>query len=75
MWSYVEAKMTSSEIDVATNEFVDALAAVLEERNGAPIELRSKLAKARAKAEKLLSTKQYSDAVFRAARIAGHGWE
>ena len=67
----------ASEMDAATDEFVDVLANVLQisSRNGAAsLELRSRLAKARANAEKLLTTKQYSEAVFKAARVAGWDW-
>lgn len=64
----------ASDANAAIDEFVDALANVLQAEDGAPFELRSKLAKAGAKAESLLTTKQYSDAVFKAARIAGQDW-
>lgn len=63
----------TSEIDAATDEFVDALANALQasKSGSASLDLRSRLAAARAKAEKLLTTNQYSDAVFKAARVAG----
>ena len=66
----------ASEIDAVTSEFVEALTNVLEaSKNGAvSVRLRSQLAKARAKAEKLLTTKQYSDAVFQAAHATGLDW-
>jgi hypothetical protein len=66
----------SSEIDRAAEEFVDALADVLRasKSGSASLELRARLAKARANAEKLLTTKQYSDAVFESARVAGWDW-
>ena len=67
-----------SEIDAAADEFVDALANVLQASSESDsLNLRSRLAAARANAEKLLTTKQYSDAVFKAfkaARVAGWDW-
>ena len=67
----------SSETEIATEEFINALVDVLQaSRNGrASIDLRSRLAKARTKAEKLLTTTQYSGAVFKAFRIGGIGVE
>jgi hypothetical protein len=67
----------ASNAEKATDRFVDALVNVLQAcRSGsASITLRGELAKARADAEKPLSTKEYSDAVFKAARIANSGWE
>jgi hypothetical protein len=47
----------------------DALQA--NKSGSASIQLRSRLAKARANAEKLLTTKQYSDAVLKAFGVAG----
>jgi hypothetical protein len=66
----------SNEIDKATEEFVEALADVLgASKSGSPsLELRSGLAKARENAKKWLSTSQYDEAVFKAARIAGWDW-
>jgi hypothetical protein len=67
----------SSDAAAAADAFVDALADVLQASNssaGASPELRSRLAAARASAEKLLTTKQYSDAVFKAFRVAGWDW-
>jgi len=57
-----------SELDAASSEFVDALVDVLvANRSGsASADQRSRLAKARAKAEELMTTKQYGDAVFKA---------
>jgi hypothetical protein len=68
----------ASDTENAADRFVDALANVLQacrESGSASITLRGELAKARADAEKLLSTKEYSDAVFKAALIANSGWE
>ena len=66
----------SNEVDKASEEFVEALAAVLEasKSGSASLELRSHLAKARANAKKWLSTPQYDEAVFKAARIMGWDW-
>jgi len=66
----------SNEVDKASKEFVEALAAVLEasKSGSASLELRSHLAKARANAKKWLSTPQYDEAVFKAARIVGWDW-
>jgi hypothetical protein len=62
---------------LATDRFVEALANVLQASKGgsASIPLRTELAAARANAEKLLSTKQYSEAVFKAARISDCEWD
>jgi hypothetical protein len=68
----------ASDAENAADRFVDALANVLQERGesgSASTILRGELAKVRADAKKLLSTKEYSDAVFQAARIANSGWE
>jgi hypothetical protein len=56
-----------------TDAFVTALANFLQaERDGrASPTHRSELAMARASAERLLNTKQYSEAVFKAFRVAG----
>jgi len=66
----------SNEVDKAAEEFVEALVDVFEasKSGSASLELRSRLAKARANAEKWLSTPQYGEAVFKAARIAGWDW-
>ena len=66
----------SNEVDKASEEFVEALAAVLEasKSGSASLELRSHLAKARANAKKWLGTPQYDEAVFKAARIMGWDW-
>jgi cytochrome c1 len=66
----------SNEIDKASEEFVEALADVFEacKSGSASLELTSRLAKARANAKKWLSTSQYDEAVFKAARIVGWDW-
>jgi hypothetical protein len=61
----------SSETDKAFDEFVQANADFLQaERSGsASLELRTRLAEARANAKKLLTIEQYDEAVFKAFRI------
>ena len=65
----------SSETDKAADELVAALADVLQasKSGSASLRLRTRLAEVRANAEKLLTTRQYIDAVFKAVRIAGWG--
>jgi hypothetical protein len=59
-------------IDRAIEEFVAALANVLQARKTgeASIALRSELADANASAVKVLNTKEYGDAVRRAMRVS-----
>ena len=62
-----------SDANDARDKFIDALATLLQaNRNGgASLRLRTELAKARADAVKLLTTKQYDGAVFDAFKSAG----
>jgi hypothetical protein len=55
------------------NEFVDALTDFfLKSKRGSPsLSLRSRLAKARAEAQRRLTAEQYRSAVFMAHRAAG----
>jgi hypothetical protein len=71
-----EATTADEEAASAAKKFVDALAKVLQaRRNGsASISLRAELATAHANAEQLLNTKQYSDAIFKAARMSDQEW-
>ena len=67
-----ETPTSDKAIDRAIEEFVAALANVLQARKtgAASIALRSELSNANASAVKTLNTKEYRDAVRRAMRVS-----
>jgi|HubBroStandDraft_5_1064220.scaffolds.fasta_scaffold33618_3 hypothetical protein len=67
-----ESPTADEAIDRAVEQFVAALANVLQARKTGPasIALRAELAAANANAAKVLNTKNYNDAVRQATRIS-----
>ena len=68
-----DAAALDDEAAMAAKKFVDTLARVLLARRtgSASISLRAQLAGASVDARKLLNSKQYRDAVYKAARLSG----